>query len=373
MRVALTLIGSTILFYSSHGQSRTLVKNITQSFQVAAKPTIELTNKYGKVIVDTWDKDSVSVKVKITAYGKNDEALSKNMERVDIEFKNFGDLLNIETVLDRNSSVFKEVLNSLGDYSKTLISKNKISIDYDLIIPANSALILDNKFGDVYVQSLKNEAKITLAHGDFKAQQLTGVTRLNLSFGKSWIKKLDKAFVELKGSELELDEGGDIDLTSSSSKFEVRHIKSLKIDSRNDKIYLEKVTAIRGYSSFSNVLIDSILDRIDMELNYGDLKVMSVNSNFNTVNLKSKSADINVSLDMGSYFSAVLTGREDRMFLTRNFMGMNKSRDSENEKLITLTGSVGTIKPKQSQLSIEGESGELTVYLEETGGITNKR
>ncbi|MEP2024416.1 MAG: hypothetical protein ABJH98_18160 [Reichenbachiella sp.] len=371
-KAILILIGVMLTAYVTHAQSRTLVKNISQSFKVDAKSTVELTNKYGQVILETWDKDSVQVEVKITAYGKNDETLSKNMERVDVDFTNFGDVLTIETVLDRNSSVFKEVINSLGDYSKTLISKNKISIDYQLTIPKHAALKLDNKYGDVYVESLAQESTITVAHGDFKADELTGTTKLNLSFCKARIKKLDKAFLELKGAELVLRKGGDLVLTSSSSTFDVKEVQSLKVDSRNDKIHLEKATAVRGYSSFSNILIDSMLDRIDMELNYGDLLIHSINSNFNLVNLKGKTADINLSLDMGSYFAATLTGREDRMYLTSNFMGMNKTRSSENDKIIILTGSVGMIKSKQSQVNIEGESGEITIYLEETGGITNK-
>ena len=371
-RVILILIGVMVAAYVSQAQSRTLVKNISQSYKVEPKSTVELTNKYGQVILETWDKDSVQVKVKITAYGKNDESLTKSMERVDIDFTNFGDVLTIETVFDRNSSVFKEVINNLGDYSKTLISKNKISIDYELTIPYKTSLKLDNKYGDVYMESLSQESNISVAHGDFKADELSGTSKLNLSFCKARIKKLDKAFLELKGAELDLREGGDIVLTSSSSTFEVKTVQSLKVDSRNDKIHLEKATAIRGYSSFSNILIDSMLDRIDMELNYGDLLVHSVNSNFNLVTLKSKTADVNISFDMGSYFSANLTGREDRMFLTSNFMGMDKSRSTESEKIISLTGAVGMIKPKQSQVTIEGESGEITVYLEETGGITNK-
>lgn len=372
-RAILILIGVILAAYVSQAQSRTLVKNISQSFLVEKRSTVDLTNKYGQVILDTWDKDSVKIKVKITAYGKNDEALTKTMERVDVDFKNFGDVLNIETVLDRNSSIFKEVINSLGDYSKTLISKNKISIDYELTIPNQSILILDNKYGDVYMQDLSQEATITVAHGDFKAENLSGTSKLNLSFCKARIKKIDKAIIELKGAELDLREGGDIVLTSSSSTFDVKSVQSLKVDSRNDKIHLEKVTAIRGYSSFSNIQIDSMLDRMDMELNYGDLMVNSVNSNFNLVNLKSKTADVNISLDMGSYFSANLTGREDRMYLTSNFMGMNKTHSTENDKIITLTGAVGMIKPKQSKVSIDGETGEITVYLEETGGITNKK
>ena len=66
------------------------------------------------MIIHTWDKDSVLIDVEITAYGKNDEALSKTMARVDVEIKNFGDLLNIETILDRNSSLIKGDVEQSG-------------------------------------------------------------------------------------------------------------------------------------------------------------------------------------------------------------------------------------------------------------------
>lgn len=371
-KAALLLIGVMVAGYVSHAQSRSLVKNISQAYKVDSHSTVDLTNKYGQVILKTWDKDSVEVKVKITAYGKNDETLSKNMDRVDVDFTNFGDVLTIETILDRNSSVFKEVINNLGDYSKTLISKNKISIDYELIIPNSASLKLVNKYGNVYLENLSQESNITVAHGDFQVDEMVASSKLNLSFCKARINKLGKAFIELKGAELDLRNGGDIVLTSSSSTFNVKSVKSLKLDSRNDKIHLEKATAVRGYSSFSNIRIDSMLDRLDMELNYGDVIVDNINSNFNLVNLKSKTADVNLSFDMGSYFAATLIGREDRMFLTSNFMGMNKSRNADNDKVITLTGVVGMIKPKQSQVTISGESGEVTIYLEDTGGITNK-
>ena len=124
--------------------------------------------------------------------------------------------------------------NSLGDYSKTLISKNKISIDYELTIPISSSLVLDNKFGDVFIDKLEEETKIKVAHGDFKANELKGSSKLNLSFGKCRITRLNKAFLVLISAELNIREGGDINIESSSSKLDMTNIQSLKLNSRND-------------------------------------------------------------------------------------------------------------------------------------------
>ena len=38
---------------------------------------LEVINRYGQVIVETWDLDSIALEIKITAYGKSDEAVDK--------------------------------------------------------------------------------------------------------------------------------------------------------------------------------------------------------------------------------------------------------------------------------------------------------
>ena len=138
------------------------------------------------------------------------------------------------------------------------------------------------------------------------------------------------------------------------------------------KVQLEKIRVLRGQSSFSDIRVDSMIDIINMDLNYGEIVINSINSNFSKAFIKSRTADINLTFDMGSYFSASLTGREDQMYLTSNFMGMKKSIDPENEKIINLTGVIGSSKPKLSLDDVNSKNGEVIIYLEETGGITNK-
>ena len=359
--------------YTMQAQSRTLTKNISQTFLVEEGATIDITNKYGQITIETWDMDSVAVDVEITAYGKNDIDLDKTMARVDIEFDNFDDLLNIETVLDRNSNTFKEIWNSLGDYSKNLISKNKISIDYVVKIPDHCDIELDNKFGNIFVNEISEELRVTLAHGDLKANELTGSTKIDLSFGRARIKEASKAIFNLKSAELSLRKGGEVHIESSASTLDFTSVQSLKMNSRNDKMDIEEVKVLKGRSSFTQFSIDSVLDIADVTLNYGELQVYSINSNFSQVNVKSKSTDVNLNFSMGAYFTARLTGLEQTMFLTKNFMGLEKSRDQENKEMITLIGAVGYKKAKLSHVNIESESGELMIYLEDAGAITNNK
>jgi len=373
IEILVLMLISVLCFNHANARSGTrLVKNISRSFEVDQNTNIELTNKYGQVIVNTWEKDSVVIDVEITVYGKNGEMTEKMMRRVDIEFNRFGDFLSIETILDRNSGFFKEMWNSLGDYSKTLLSNNKINIDYEITIPIRSNFKLDNKFGDVFLNQHEGKLQLIVSHGDLKVNKLAGESRIDLSFGKGHFKNINQANMVLKSAELSIRDIGSLNIESSSSEIELTNVESLILNSRNDKISIEKVRMISGRASFSDVAIDSIIDQVNVDLNYGEFYIASVNANFATVHLSGKSADIHLNFEIGAYFDLSIAGRDDQIFLSKNFKGLNKTVSQEDEKEIILTGSVGMIKSKRSSVDVQSINGDIYLFLDDGGGITNR-
>jgi len=126
------------------------VKTVSRKFKVPHTVNVNLINKYGPVIVNTWDVDSVKIDIEVTAYGKTSSEAYKILDRVDFDFFYNRDFLKIETVLDRKAGFFKELWRDIGDYSKTLLSKTKMRIEIEIYIPAYSNLTIENKFGDIY-------------------------------------------------------------------------------------------------------------------------------------------------------------------------------------------------------------------------------
>ena len=348
-----------------------LTKNIRKSFKVTPTGTIDVTNKYGQVIVNTWNKDSVLVNIEITAYGKDDEQVEKLMDRVDFDFDNFGDFLTIETLLDRKSGFFKEMWNNISDYSKSLLSKNKLNIDYELTIPTTARFNLENKFGDVYVNVLAGQTKLIISHGDLKANIISGSSKIYIGFGKANIKKLNDAYVSLKGAELDLREGGNIDLESSTSEIEIEDVASVKINSRNDDFRINNARFIRGRASFSNLLIQNLIDHLDVDLNYGECEVYKVSENFTKINIDGRSTDMSISFESESYFTLDLFGNEENIVLSKNLNGLNKRVNPEDKDEIFLSGNVGFEKGKLSQVNIKARNGDVYLKLMESGAITN--
>ncbi|MEL6562006.1 MAG: hypothetical protein AAFQ94_27715, partial [Bacteroidota bacterium] len=184
-----------------------LTKNITKSYAMTSKSEVDIINKYGKVVVSAWDKDSVKIVVDIIAFGKNDDAVDKLMSKVNIDFMRSGDYLSVETKMNRKGGSFGAVLSNIEGYSKSLLNKNKVTIDYTVYLPVTSSLNLENKFGDVFIGNFDGNIDLDLSHGDLKARSLKGDSKILLSFGKGRIKYMKEGFLKLKGGEIEIDEG----------------------------------------------------------------------------------------------------------------------------------------------------------------------
>ncbi len=347
-----------------------LTKDITRKFKVGPSINIDVENKYGQVIINAWDKDSVLVNVEVTAYGKNNSDTQKTLNRVDFDFDHVSNFLTIKTVFDRSSGTFKEVMRGIGDYSKSLLSKNKLQIDYEIYLQEKAAFDLTNKFGNVYIDRHSGQLKIVMSHGDLKANSLTGNSRIELSFGNASIKNPQDGELKMRASEVEIDKSANLSLTSSSSEIEIEEAFSVKIDSRNDKLEIDNIQVIQGKGVFSKIRLGKVESLIDLELSYGDVLADLIMSKYSKVEIEGRSTDIKLALSDRSSFNALLVARDDNFNLDEAMDGFERN-DHENRKGFTVvSGKYGTGSP--SELTVKAQGGEVTVQLTEENLSTLK-
>ena len=97
------------------------------------------------------------------------------MRRVEVELRKVGTLVTGVTKFDqgKNRGIFGDLLDQVSDYSQTVIGSKKISVDYELWIPEDIDLTIENKFGDIYLASLTGPVSIDLSHGDLRANKVS--------------------------------------------------------------------------------------------------------------------------------------------------------------------------------------------------------
>ena len=84
-----------LICHDTRAQETKLSKSIDKTFEVSDRLDLEITNKYGNVIIDTSPRNEVSLKIEILAFGKDENAAEKLMDRVEFDFKQSSDSLEV--------------------------------------------------------------------------------------------------------------------------------------------------------------------------------------------------------------------------------------------------------------------------------------
>ena len=339
--------------------------SIQQSYKVSKGDHLEITNKYGQVVLHTWDKDSVKVQIDIRAYGNSRGESEKTLDRVEIDMDKTGQYIVLETVFDRSSNYFMEFWNSLSDNSRAILSKSKIEVNYEVFMPAHMPLELDNKFGDVFLDDLYGPVNLSLSHGNLKAGSFNSYTYMNIGFSGVTLNAIRQGKLVFKGVNAEIQEAGTIDINSSGSEWRVFEAENMRLNSRSDRnIRVDKVREIGGTVLFSSLYLGAVNKSADLEMNFGDLKIEALNESFESVYLDLKSTDSDIHFKKGAMVDADIEVRMDKLHAPAEIVDFEKRVLDEKKNLVKLTGVFGKGKDKASKLRIISPGGEVYLTVE---------
>lgn len=298
---ALWLVMLTLLWGTPvSAQDQTAQLSVKKQYQVSRESTVELQNKYGKIQVLTWDKDSVAMEIDLKLTESSASKLRKLKEDISIDFTRTSNYIIAKTKFKSESG---RIASELKSVSHTLSGSNKhVEINYTVYIPAYLNLVLINKFGDIYMDDLNGQVDIELSNGALNASKLSGVSNINLNFANGMIKTLGSSTLKLAYSDITLGDAGQLDLTSKSSQLNADSVNVLKINSRRDKLRFHRVEYLYGNSTFSQVWIYDFLRESDVYMKYGKLTIEHVIPKFSKIYVESEFTDISIYFEKESSF-----------------------------------------------------------------------
>ncbi len=130
-------------------QNHTDKRSVSRSFPASRETTLEVRNKYGKIQVVAWEKDSVSVEVDIFLTESSASKLRKLKQDIGINFTGTNNFIVAKTTIESESGRLASGLKSI---SNTITGTNKqVEINYMVYVPEYMDVILQNKFGDIYM------------------------------------------------------------------------------------------------------------------------------------------------------------------------------------------------------------------------------
>jgi hypothetical protein len=227
-------------------------KTYTKSYSVSNSDKISLTNQFGEMKINTWEKNEVSVTVTITAEAKTDERAQSILDNISIEDGKSGDGVYFKTKIDNNK---KDQQWSKGE-------KQGFHIDYVVNVPARNPLQAKNEFGPMTIGDYSGEVTLESKFGSLTTGKLNNVKKVSIEFGKGSIGSISNGSLVIKFSKAVIE---NLD-GSVNAVFEYCDIAKLRVDNSTKTLTVK--------NSFSNLYLDlntNISASFDISTNFGDL------------------------------------------------------------------------------------------------------
>jgi hypothetical protein len=338
------------VFTAAGAQNRSETRSFSKSFPVGKDNTLEITNKYGTIEVTTWKKDSAYIRAEIKAYAPDQDKLVSMFEGVAINFAEAGSVIRAQTVFTQNISRLFEGFK--GMTSKIISYDSRIEINYYVSVPEYLSLNIDNRYGDLYMESCTGKFTASLSNGSFKANSLGRESSLTMSFCDATIGSIVSGKVDASFSEVSADEIGDVSIKSLSSKYQLKKAGKILVDSRRDKINISVIESLRGDSYFTDFKLNELKKELSLTSRYGEITADSIDSGFDSITLNSGYEEIFLNFAANSSYN--LDVRHINTFIalsSRNLKTEQKTLDESRKEYITF-GSVGK-NPGSAKVKID--------------------
>lgn len=282
------------------GQQVSDSKTLIKSFRAAARPVVEISNKYGDVHVTQSQGDSVKVRVEITASSNTGDRTDAMMQDVDVNITMTGETVRGITSFRKGITPLFESLKGL---TKNLINfDSRMKIDYFVECPPETELRITNSYGDVYIGDEVPVLVLKLSNGNLDASAVGNAQMLELTFSKANIRNIREGKVILSFSELRTRETGNIKLASVSSKAWIDACGTVDLDSKRDDLHFGTVEVLTGTSYFSDIIVDYLTAELSISSKYGNLSFENILRSFRLIDVRSSYADLDLTLEERSAY-----------------------------------------------------------------------
>jgi hypothetical protein len=270
-------------------------EEVTKEFHKEYTPgtkTLDISNKYGDVVIESWNKDQIIIDVKITVEMSNRDKAQNYLDKIDVQFSEGSTVISAKTMLDDNFN-----FSGWGD-------SKRFRIDYNIKMPVGTDLTLSNKYGNTDIDELHGLLNLEIKYGNLTAGKLTRgnvkpLNKLVLSYGKGTI-----------------DETGWLDLTERYvGSMDIGKSQAILLDSKYSKISLGETSSVVGESKYDNIRIENIknlvLENGYTEVNIGELtKKLTYNGSYGSFTINSIPAGFE-SIDVETHYMGVKLGIEE--------------------------------------------------------------
>lgn len=320
---SLLIAGALMLFsmtgpVESHGVlKKRFSKTIERTYPIDKNGEVAIINKYGNIDMQTWPKSEVKLEVVVVVNATSESVAEDVFETIGIEFEDSRSRVSAETVIETKK-------NYWWNWGKNL--KSDFEINYTVYMPISCSVDFNNKYGNINMMDLENDAAIQVKYGNLTMGDLEGDLNLSLGYGNGYAGAVKDINAEIMYSKFRCDYAQDFIGETKYSGMTVNSINRMVVQTKYDNYTLGEVSEFINDGKYDNFVIDRA-DRITIETKYTDVKVGKLNvslsaemdyggikvnelaRDFSEVRVESSYAGVNIAPESGASYKLQLESK----------------------------------------------------------------
>lgn len=331
-----------------------VTKDFHKEYTADANSVLNISNRYGQVIIDTWEQNQIVIDVKVTVEMPNRERAEKLLEYINVEFSEEGNNVSAKTVIDDKFN-----FSGWG-------SNRRFRIDYNVRMPLKASLTLANRYGNSEIDELQGRADMNIKYGNLNVGKLTRMDQ----------KPLNK--LSLSYGDVIIDEAGWLDLYMRYvGKAEIDKCKAMLLDAKYSKLNINETSSVVGnfeYNSlkienvnnlvlenhYAEIKVGSLQKKLEYDGSYGSFTVESIPANFESLKIDSRYQGIKLGINNEANYNLDARVSYGGIEYDKNNF-KNERRIIENTSQ-EIAGVVGKGENPQASVKIDASYGSVRLY-----------
>ena len=282
-------------FTNPHSKKHEKSKTIKKTFAVNSNALVALNNKYGNLNITTWNKNSVEIEIIITVKGDDLEDVENKLETITVNFDANKSKVEATTKFTQNKSSW-----SWWKGNKNINYK----VNYIVKMPETNAVDLDNDYGNIYLDKLAGKADINCGYGKIEVGELKANNNtINLDYcSRSTISYLKNGNIHVDYSKITIEDSEKLRLNADYSKVKVNKTFDIHFNTDYGSITIDTAENVSGNSDYTSMGFGTIKKNLEIDTEYGSLRVKELSKSFENVKITSEYAGIKIGIEEGANF-----------------------------------------------------------------------
>ncbi|MBL0024710.1 MAG: hypothetical protein IPO98_06645 [Saprospiraceae bacterium] len=363
--IILILTCGYIPLIASNSSDYELKKNYTKEFTADNNTVLELSNRYGKIDIKTWDKAAVKIDANVIVKAGSKSKAEEKMEDISVRMEKNGNNVVAVTEIESQSQSWWS-----GWFSGS--NNVKIEINYTVYMSAELRSIIENKYGNIYLPDLKGKTSINLKYGNLQARNIDNDLQMDISYGKAnvgTVKSISGTFsysdfygtsagvaiLTTKYSKINLDNVNTLTATSKYDGYRIGTAGTITLSGSYDDVHAGSVNTATFNVKYTGLDISSLTSSLNADISYGSLKIENLKTSFSNITVNTSYAPFKI---YGSVPSKVeISGKYFDTDLGSDFISVNNVKDGSRREIKGFKTSEKT----SATISIKSSYGDIII------------